>query len=60
MRDEWTKLSVGCHWKRGPYTASSIQLADGSQIGYILCRDRKVLAEYVTWDEIERLVAEGR
>lgn len=55
----WVKQRVGCHWDRGPYTVSTITTGDHARSGYVLVRDRQVLAEFVSWDEVQRLVAAG-
>jgi hypothetical protein len=51
----WTHTSIGCHWSRGEFYASTVALSDGSKSGYALYRNREMLACFVTWDEIERL-----
>lgn len=55
--DGWTKLAVGCHWTRGPFTVSTTRMGDGSRSGYLLVKDRQVIGEYLTWAEVARIVA---
>ena len=52
----WTQAKVGCHWFRGPFTASTISC--GPRRGYVLVKDRIRLAEFVTWAEVMRIVHE--
>jgi hypothetical protein len=49
----WTQARVGCHWIRGPYTASTEQIGD--RVGYGLWFNRDQIAQFLTWDEVERL-----
>lgn len=53
-REGWTPARVGCHWTRGPYTASTVW--HNGKSGYILVKDRRVIAEFIPWDEVNRLV----
>lgn len=55
----WKPWSVGCHWSRGDYSISTITQGDRS--GYVLYRTGgHVIAEFVTWDEAERLADRRR
>jgi hypothetical protein len=49
----WKPWAVGCHWTRGEYTVSTTVC--GNRSGYVLVKDRKVIAEFITWAEVERL-----
>lgn len=55
----WTPWRVGCHWSRGPYTVSTIRTGDGSRSGYVLAKDRQIIAEFITWAEVQRLTESG-
>ena len=49
----WQPASVGCHWTRGEFTASTIVC--GRDSGYVLIRDRETIAEFISWQEVEQL-----
>jgi hypothetical protein len=55
----WTKWAVGCHWTRGPYTVSTVRTGDGSRSGYVLVKDRQIIAEFIPWAEVQRLTEDG-
>lgn len=52
----WKLLSVGCHWVKGPYTISTVQL--GPRYGYALYKDRQLIDEFITWDKAIKLAKE--
>lgn len=58
-RDGWTPLRVGCHWAKGSYTVSTVATGDYARSGYILVRERRVLGEFLSWEEVQKLVAAG-
>lgn len=56
-RAGWVKHPIGCHWRRGPYAVSTIWTA-GRKAGYILLKDRQVIAEFITWEKVMELTKE--
>lgn len=52
-RNGWRSAAVGCHWTRGEFHVSTAMC--GERSGYTLVRNFERLAEFVSWDEIERL-----
>jgi hypothetical protein len=49
----WTQASVGCHWTRGEFAVSTTQ--QGRRSGYVVYRNREMLAEFVSWAEVEAI-----